>query len=61
METGSVKYQFSNAPLDTGVEWFARDCYVADTGPGHAFEDGKGIAVSSQITKSVVGPDVTTV
>ena len=28
----SVKYQFSNAPPDTGVERFARDCHVADTG-----------------------------
>ena len=26
-----------------------------------AFEDGKGIAVSSQITRSVVGPDGTTI
>jgi len=40
---GSVKYQFSNAPPDTGVEQFAQmSCsrYWIE----RAFEDGKGIA-----------------
>lgn len=49
----SVKCQFSNAPPDTGVEQFAQmSCsrYWIE----RAFEDGKGIVVSSQITKSVV-------
>jgi hypothetical protein len=53
----SLKYQFSNAPPDTSAERFARDCRVADTGPGHAFEDGKGIAVASRIIRFVAGPD----
>ena len=56
----SVKYQFSNAPPDTGVERFAQmSCsrYWIE----RAFEDGKGIAVSSQITRFVAGPDGTTI